>query len=72
MVFGPALDDYFFVCVKLNGVTALAMHVAKKAVFPAAEWEIRHGRRDADVDADISGRRFIAEPPRSRAASSEA
>src|SRR5258708_36809124 len=71
MIFGPALDDDFFVGVKLDGVAALAVHVAKEAIFPAAEREIGHGRGDANVDADVSRRGFVAEPARRRAAGSE-
>ena len=37
------------------------MKDAEETFFPAAEGEIGHGRGDADVDADISGGRFVAE-----------
>src|SRR5436309_11641675 len=61
VVFRPAFHDDFLVGVKLDGVAALPMHVAEKAVFPAAEREIRHRRGDPDVDADISCGCFVAE-----------
>src|SRR5438477_7176323 len=71
VLFGPALDDYFFLGVELDGIAALAVHDSEKAVFPAAEWEVRHGRGDADIDADISGGGFIAKAAGGRAAGSE-
>src|SRR5258708_7859651 len=71
VVFGPAFDYHFFVGVELDGVAALAVHVAKKTVFPAAEREVRHWCGDADVDADISSRSLVTKTPRSRAAGSE-
>src|SRR5580698_2381644 len=71
MLFGPAFDHYFLFRVKLDGVTALAMHDSEEAVFPAAEREIGHGCGDADVDADISGRSFVTEASRRCAAGSK-
>src|SRR5579864_180957 len=65
---GPALDHNLFVGVELDGVVALGVHRAKEALFPAAEGKIGHGRGHADVDADVSGRRLIAELARRSAA----
>src|ERR671924_1247210 len=71
VLFGPALDYNFFLSVELDGITALSMHHAKEAVLPTAEWEIRHGCGYADVNPDISGRRFVAESSRGRTARGE-
>src|SRR5438132_14007136 len=68
ILFCPALDDNFFLGVKLNLVSSLPVHNPKEAVFPSAEREIGHGRGDSDIDADVSGGRFIAEAARGRAA----
>src|ERR1700746_1467645 len=64
----PALDHHFFVRVELDGIAPLAVQRAEKAVFPPAEWEIRHGRGYPDVNADISRRRVVAEATRGSAA----
>jgi hypothetical protein len=45
--------------------------MAKETIFPAAEGEVGHGRGDANVDADVSRRSFVAESARRRAAGSE-
>jgi len=57
----PALDDDFGFGEKFNGVASLAVEDAEEAFFPSAEREIGHGCGDADIDADIPGRRLIAE-----------
>jgi hypothetical protein len=44
---------------------------SKKTFFPAAEGEIGHRCGNADIDADISGRGFVAEFASGRAASGE-
>src|SRR5580693_5295637 len=67
MLLGPALYDYFLIGVELNGVTTLTVKIAEETVLPSAEREIGHGRGDSDVDADISGGRFVTEAARSRA-----
>src|SRR6267142_3642052 len=71
MFFGPAFDDDFLVGVELDGVASLAMHVAEEAVLPSTEGEVGHGCGYADVDADVSGRGFIAESARGRTARCE-
>src|SRR5712671_1678912 len=71
VLFGPAFDYDFLVGVELDGIAALAVEVAEKAVLPSAEWEIGHGRGDSDVDTDISRRGFVAEAARSRSAGGE-
>src|SRR5438046_7450843 len=68
---GPALDDDFGFGVELDGVAALGVEVAEEAVLPAAEREERHGRGDADVDADVAGARLVPELPRGGAAARE-
>src|SRR6202158_5745378 len=67
----PALDHHFRFRVKLHGVAPLAVQNPEKTFLPAAEREIRHRRRHADIDPDIPRRRFIAESPRRRAAGGE-
>src|ERR1700686_5339837 len=36
------------------------MQNTEETIFPSAEWEVRHGRGHANVDADISRRGFVA------------
>src|SRR5882762_934896 len=67
----PALDDDFLIRVKLHGVASLSMHVAEEAVFPSAEWKIRHRRGHADIDADVACGRFVPESARRCAAGCE-
>src|SRR5208283_6086558 len=57
----PALNHDFGVGVKLHRVFALGVQYTEEAFFPSIEGEIGHGRGDADVDSDVSGRRFVAE-----------
>src|SRR5581483_4430755 len=64
VLLAPAFDHDLLVGIELDGIAALPVQVAKEAVLPAAEGEIGHGRRHANVNADIPGRRFIAEAPR--------
>ncbi len=58
---GPALDDYLFVGEEFDGVAALCVHHAEEAAFPSGEREVRHRRRDADVDADVAGGDGVSE-----------
>src|SRR5262245_7817272 len=48
----PPRHDDLLVGVELVGVPSLGLQVAEEAVPRAAERELRHGRGDADVDAD--------------------
>src|SRR4029077_33679 len=57
----PALDDDFGFGEEFDGVAALAVEDAEETFLPAAEGEIGHRRGDADIDADISRGRFVAE-----------
>src|SRR5438477_6430144 len=66
VLFGPALDDNFFVGIELNSIPPLAVQIAEETVLPSAEREISHGRGHADVDTNIARRRLIAETARSR------
>ncbi len=59
----PALDHNFLFRIELNCVASLPVLNAEKTVFPAAEREIRHGRGDPDIDADVACRRLVAKPP---------
>src|SRR5438874_12802863 len=56
----PALDHDFRFGEEFHRVTSLAVQNAEETLFPPAEREIRHRRGDAEVDADITGRRFVA------------
>src|SRR5580693_4456412 len=71
VLFGPALDYNFLVGVELDGIAALAVKIAEKAVLPSAEGEVGHGRGDSDVDADVPRGRFVAEAAGSRSARGE-
>ncbi len=71
MLIAPALDDYFFVGVELDGVATLRVHVAEEAALPAGEGEVSHGGSYADVNADVACGRFVAEAARGRSAGSE-
>src|ERR1700722_13893176 len=64
--FRPALDDNLLIRIELNRVAALAVEIAKKAVLPSTEREVRHRRGNTNVDADIARRRFVAEAARRR------
>ena len=64
VLFGPTLDDNLLIGIELDSIAALAVKIAEEAVLPPAEGEIGHGRGDSDVDADISGGRFVAEAAR--------
>src|SRR5216683_4469549 len=57
----PALDDDFRFGEEFDGVASLAVKDAEETFFPTAEGEIGHRGGDADVDADISRGRFVAE-----------
>src|SRR6266851_289833 len=67
----PALDDDFRFGEEFNRVAALAVKDAKETFFPAAEGEIGHGGGDANIDADISCRRFVTELARGGTAGCE-
>src|SRR6478736_7149934 len=71
MLFGPAFDYDFLFGVELDRVAALAVHDAEKAVFPAAEREVRHWGGYSNIDADVSRWRFVAEAARGRSARCE-
>src|SRR5580658_3452434 len=71
MFFRPALNDNLLVSVKLDGVAPLAVEIAEKAVLPSAKRKVSHGRGNPNVNADVTGRRFIAEAPRRRSARRE-
>src|SRR5437870_4976185 len=58
--FRPALDHYFLVGVKLDGVAPLAVQHAKEAVFPPTEWKIGHRCGHSDIDSNIAGGSFVA------------
>src|SRR6266567_1351826 len=66
VLFGPAFDHDFLVGVELYRVAALTVEIAEEAVLPSAEREVGHGRGDSDVNANVAGRRFIAETARRR------
>src|SRR5438876_3217636 len=68
MFFCPALDYNLLLSIKLSPIATLPVHNPEETVFPAAEREIGHGRGDSDVDADVSGGRFIAEAAHGSAA----
>src|SRR5713226_6869907 len=67
----PALDHDFRFGEKFHRVASLAVENAEETLFPPAEGEIGHGRGDADIDADISRGRFVAEFARGGAACGE-
>ena len=54
-----------------DSVAALRVQVAEETVVPAAEREVRHRRRDPDVDPDVTRVRFVPELSRHRAALGE-
>src|SRR5690242_10711732 len=56
----PALNYDLRFGVELHGVSSLSMEYAEEALLPTADREISHGRGHADVDADVSRRRFVA------------
>src|ERR1700730_2571410 len=64
----PALHDDFRFGVELHGVAPLSVQNTEETFFPSAERKISHGRGDADVDANISGGRFLAKLSGSSAA----
>src|SRR6201988_5088805 len=67
----PALDHNFGFGEKFYGVASLAVKNAEEAFLPSAEREISHRGGDADINADIACRSFVAELPRRRAARGE-
>src|SRR6185295_2918481 len=48
----PSRNRNFLVGVEIERVAAVDLEVAEEAVARAAEGEVGHRRRDADVDAD--------------------
>src|SRR5690606_26663622 len=49
----PAFDHYLRLREELETVVTLRVQVAEEAVAPPREREEGHGRRDAEVDADV-------------------
>src|SRR5579862_5933040 len=49
----PPLDDDLRFGEEFDRVFALTVEDAEEAFLPSAEWEIRHRRRDSNIDADI-------------------
>src|ERR1700736_2133845 len=70
-LFGPAFNNDFFLGIEFHRVASLRVHIAKEAFFPAGEGEKRHRRGHADIDADVSCLRLVAELARRRAAAGE-
>src|SRR4030067_3238196 len=68
---GPTLDDNFLLGEELDGIHALAVHIAEEGFLPATEGEESHGGSHADVYADIAGIHFVAELSRQGAAGGE-
>jgi hypothetical protein len=58
---GPALNHDFGFGVELDRVFALGMHDAEEAFFPAVKGKIGHRGGNTNVDAYVSGRRFVTE-----------
>src|SRR5260221_8012474 len=50
----PAGNDHFAFGVEAYHIAALWMQVAEERAFRAAEWEVGHRGRDANVDADVA------------------
>src|SRR5262245_36439900 len=67
----PALDDHFRLRIELDAVPTLGVQVAKEALIPTAEREIGHRRGHADIDANVSSIRLVAELARRRPAAGE-
>src|SRR5258707_15853753 len=67
----PAFHDDFRFRVELHRVLALRVQNAEKAFLPSTERKGSHRRGNANIDADISRRRLVAELPRRRAARRE-
>src|ERR1700740_3458118 len=64
----PALDHNLRFGEELHGIASLGVQNAEEALIPAGDRKIGHRRGDSDVDANISRRRFVAEPARRGAA----
>src|SRR5436853_3061292 len=71
VLFRPALNDNFFVGVKLDSIAPLPVEIAKETILPSAERKISHGGGHADVDANVACWGFIAEAARRRSARRE-
>lgn len=67
----PALDDYLFIRVELDGVASLRVHVAEETAFPSGEREISHWGGHTDIDADVACGSFVPEPARRRSTGGE-
>src|SRR5579875_3431369 len=57
----PACDDHLALGKEAHGIAALWVQRAEERAFRAAEREVGHRRRDANIDADVAGFRTIAE-----------
>src|SRR5580704_14884351 len=71
VLLSPALDDYFFVGVELDGVASLGVHIAEETSFPSGEGEVGHRGGYAYVDADVACGGLVTESARGRSAGSE-
>src|SRR2546430_17548291 len=54
----PATTEFYTFSLHDALPISLPVHFAEEAVFPATKREVRHRRGNADVDADISGRKY--------------
>src|SRR3974390_145726 len=61
---GPALDDYLFFGIELDGVAPLGVKISEETGLPAAEREVGDRSSDANVDADVARRGFVFEAAR--------
>src|SRR5437764_13644814 len=57
---GPALNDHLLFGVKLDGVTALSVHITEEAVLPAREREESHRSGHTNVDTNVARLGFVA------------
>jgi hypothetical protein len=64
----PPFNDHFLCRVKLDGIASLRVQDSGKVAFLSAERQIRHRRRDPDVDPHVPGRNLVAEFARRSAA----
>src|SRR5438034_3033450 len=67
----PPFHDDLLLGVEVDRVATLRVEVAEEAVLPARKWEVRHRRRHAHVDSDVSRASLVAELPRRGAAARE-
>src|SRR4051812_43479235 len=59
----PAIRDHFLPRIESDGVGALRIEIAVNRIFPAAEGEVPHRCRHADIDAEHPGLDALAEDP---------